>query len=310
MAAVGTRSPVEGLVSDTPRLSGAGEKLLVDVGSSKILVTLARPPAVPVERGDRVRFEAKLKKPVRYKNPGGFDYREWLARRGVFLSAYLEDPEDLTILGKEGGWRRGLDRFRDRIRGLLREKASPPASEFLSALLTGEAGGVGPEIRSDFQATGTAHLVAVSGQQIAVVGGAAYFLIRRLLARSERVLLTLSIRKTALGLSLIPVLFYTLFTGAPPSAVRACVLAAFIVVATAADRENDALNTLAAAALFIGVADLSAPFGSSFQLSFLAVLGILLFRKRMTAGRKRPRSGGSWTVGSSNPSGWPWGRRS
>lgn len=283
MAAVGTRRPVEGVVSEPPRLSGEGEKLVVIAGSSKILVTLRRPPAVPVERGDRVRFEAKLKKPIRYKNPGGFDYREWLARRGIFLSAYLEDPEDLTILGKEGGWRRVVDRFRDRVRGLLREEAPPPASEFLSALLTGEAGGVGPEIRADFQATGTAHLVAVSGQQIAVVGGAAYFLIRRLLARSERALLTVSVRKTALGLSLIPVLFYTLFTGAPSSAVRACVLAVFVALAAAADRENDALSTLAAAALLIGVASPSAPFGSSFQLSFLAVLGILLFRKRRPA---------------------------
>jgi competence protein ComEC len=268
---------IDGPVETTPR----GAKAVVKLSSGKILLTL---PSVPSwERGDRIRFETRVKRPRRYKNPGSFDYRNYLERKGILLTGFIERPEEVEVLSKGEEASGAIDRLRRKIVEGIDETVEEPAAGFLAALTVGDRSGMTDDLWNDFRNTGTAHLVAISGQHIGMVAGAFYLFFLWILKRSERLLLSFSVRRLAGLLALAPVVFYTVLAGSPPSAVRAAILAGLVVLAPFVGREIDFWSALAAAAIGISLFDPSAPFSASFQLSFLAVAGILLFRPRRDA---------------------------
>lgn len=284
---IGARATYEGVVSEAPRRSANGWKTVVgDVfpdGRLSILLTISQLPEPGLARGDRIRFTARLKRPTRYKNPGSFDYRAHLARRAVLLTGFIEEAGAVEVLSRGDGFLRSVDRVRESLRNRMSAAAPGAGGALLRALVLGDAGGITEDVYEDFRATGTSHLIAVSGQHIAVVGAAVFAVLFWLFKRSERLLLWMSARRLALSVSLIPVALYTLLAGSPPSAVRAAILAGLVALAAALNQRPDGLSALSAAAILIGVLDPAAPFSSSFQLSFLAVLGILMFRRTWRA---------------------------
>lgn len=284
---MGKRNSFEASILQSPVPGPRTTRLIVSVDGTKTSLQVEPSEAVTLERGDRIRFSARLKRPVHYQNPGGFDYRRFLERQGILLSGYVKEG-DLEVIAKGGGEAGSFVRMVDRVRrgiGILLERNLGEAETgFLKALLTGDRSGLSTETWESFRRTGTAHLVAISGQHIGMVGIASFAIFLWLLKRSRRLLLTLSVRKAALVLALVPILFYTVLAGSPPSAMRAALLATLVVLAVLSGRDLDPLSALAAAAIIIPILDLAAPFSASFQLSFLAVLGILLFRRRADAG--------------------------
>ncbi len=281
---VGVRATYEGVVAEAPRRSENGWKVVVkdvfpdDGEGVSVLLTVAEMSEPAPGRGDRIRFTARLKRPMRYKNPGSFDYRAHLARRGVLLTGFVEEPAEVEVLSRGGGFLRSVDRLRDFLRERMVSAAPGPGGGLVRALVLGDVGGITEEVYEDFRVTGTSHLIAVSGQHIVIVGAVAFAVLFWVFRRSERLLLKTSARRLALGLALVPIGFYTLLAGSPPSAVRAMILAGLVALAAALNRRPDGLSALAAAAIVIGSLDPAAPFSASFQLSFLAVLGIILFR--------------------------------
>ncbi len=272
---VGQKTTLEGIVTEAVERTEFGARVVVD---GKILLSF---PFVPdLERGDRVRFQTRLKLPKRYQNPGAFDYRRYLERQGILLTGFVGESGKMEILVRSHPRGVTIDRLRKGITGLLRRSLPPSEAGFLNALLVGDRSGIDPEIWDHFQRTGTVHLIAISGQHLGIVGLVFFALFLWILKRSERLMLTLSVKKTSLLLSLIPVIFYTRLAGSPPSAQRAMILAVFIALVPFVRREVDWLSALAVAAIGISLFDPSAPFSASFQLSFLAVLGIFFFRRK------------------------------
>ena len=82
---------------------------------------------------------------------------------------------------------------------------SDPVRGFLLALLLGDRGGLTPELWESFQKTGTAHLIAISGQHVGMVAGCFALILLWLLKRSTRLMLLLSVRRLALFLALIQI---------------------------------------------------------------------------------------------------------
>jgi len=164
----------------------------------------------------------------------------------------------------------------------MRAEGARPAGErgearrFLNALAFGDRTGLTPSLWNDFQKTGTAHLIAISGQHVALVVSFFYLLILWGLKRSVRLMLTLSVKRAALLLSLPVAVAYVLVAGSPPSAVRALIMLAVGVFAYWLRRDFDIYSALALAAILLVSLDRSTLFSASFQLSFLAVLGIAL----------------------------------
>ncbi len=280
---MGDEVTLEGVITDSLQRNENGAKAVVGslrtveglVLEGKILLTL---PFVPRwERGDHLQFTTRPRKAHHYQNPGAFDYRRFLERRGIVVTGFVKNREDAQVVLKDTPFLASIDRLRNVITSLFYKSLPQDEAGFLSTLIVGERSAISDQIWSDFQKTGTSHLLSISGQHIGIVGVFFYALILWLLKRSERLMLLFSTRKIARLLTLVPIFFYTLLAGSPAPALRASILAVFIALAPFVRREVDRVSALAGGALLITFLDPSAPFSVSFQLSFLAVLGLLIF---------------------------------
>lgn len=142
-----------------------------------------------------------------------------------------------------------------------------PTTRVYQALVLGQRRGLEPDQKADFRDTGTAHLFAISGLHVGLVGVFLLGLFRTLgLGDGARVVLTLLV-----------LLFYVLLTGAAPSAVRAYLMLAFFVAAKVVDRGYRPESALAASALAVLLFAPEQLFSLGFQLSYTVVLSILVF---------------------------------
>ena len=277
--------------------------------SGALRVTI-REPVAGLRSGDRVACLAKLKEIHNFNNPGGFNYRRYLAFRGIYASASVS-RESLVIRlhpGKTCSLGHAIDHSRRAVSSLI-DKATSEDPEtgstgqrangmrsaecgvrnagqgdvrgIIKALLIGDRSEVSREIRDVFNRIGTAHLLAISGLHIGIVATLAFLGFRFVLARSQRVLLAAWPAKGAALLSLFPVLFYGLLAGMSPATQRAVIMVMVFLMALLFERERDTINTLALAALVILVISPTALFEISFQLSFTAVFAILYMLKRL-----------------------------
>ncbi|MFH1673935.1 MAG: DNA internalization-related competence protein ComEC/Rec2 [Pseudomonadota bacterium] len=263
-----------GLVVEVEALSRAGQRYRV-CGRLRLTV---RGVVSDVYRGNTVAFLGRLKAPRNFNNPNGFDYKQYLAFRGIWVTSYLDDPTlFVRIRGKEApivlkmlqGTRKAGSEL---ITAATRDE---DAQGTLKALLLGDRGGISSDLREVFNRTGLGHLLAISGLHIGMVGAFFFFLFRILLSRSERLLLAGTVSKWGACLTILPVLFYGLLVGMSPSTQRAVIMVLVFLIAIILEKEHHPINTLAVAAFIILIVAPVSLFDISFQLSFIAVFSIL-----------------------------------
>jgi competence protein ComEC len=235
-----------------------------------------------LKRGDRVIFMARLKEPRNFGNPGGFDYEWWLKNKGVFVTGYVKEgflvkikEGDRGPLSRIGAWRGGIRTFID--------SSDLENSGILKALLIGERAGIPEDIKEVFIRAGAAHILAISGLHVGLVAYFAYAVILWLLKRSEGLMLALNVKKVAAVSAMAPVLLYAAIAGFSVSTQRAVIMVGAFIFTMLIDREKDLYNTLALAALVILLVSPGSVWDASFQLSFLAVLGIIYLVPGLTA---------------------------
>jgi competence protein ComEC len=247
--------------------------------SGAVRVTV-REPVAGLRSGDRVACLGRLKKIRNFNNPGGFNYRRYLAFRGISASASVcrgsfvirLQPTKICRLGH------ATDHSRQAVSSLIDKATSEDPAEargVMKALLIGDRSEISPRIRDVFTRIGTAHLLAISGLHIGIVATIAFLSFRFVLTRFERVLLAAWSTKGAALLGLFPVLFYGFLAGMSPATQRAVIMVTVFLIALLFEREQDTINTLALAALVILIISPTALFEISFQLSFAAVFAIL-----------------------------------
>lgn len=226
--------------------------------------------------GDRLRLWLRLRAPRNPGNPGEFDYEGFLSRRRIYLTGYLESDEGVELLGREGrGFWSRISRLRGRIRDFLGSSLPQDQAALMRALVIGERGGIGKATRESFTVAGVAHLLAISGLHVGMLGLAVFVLVRFLGSFSISLMLRFSLPKLAASVALLAVFFYAALAGGMIPTVRAAVMAAVYVIAVLLDREDELLSSLCIAALVIGLYWPGAVMDVSFQLSFLAVLSII-----------------------------------
>jgi competence protein ComEC len=303
VAAVGIVLALAGLWWGALRLDVMRESaLLVELGESgpaRLVVTgPARPTPwavhVPAEisvfRGERLRERVLLMLPVGRSPPrgailetvvrvtepraaeraGGFDERAWLARQGIHVvlrgSAWHQ-------VGSRGGVAGSGDRLRDRIEQAVGRGSDGVRRALVLGVVLGEDEGLPEPVKQDFRASGLAHLLAVSGQNVAYIALGVYglgWLLR--LSRVVRELLTLG-----------AIAGYVLAVGWQPSVVRAGVAGALASLAWLAARPRDRWHFLALGALVLLVWAPTSLLEPGFQLSFAAVAGIFVGVPRLRA---------------------------
>jgi len=222
-------------------------------------------PRQPFGYGERLRFPAKLLPPHNFRNPGAFDYAGYLAQDGIIALGSTKS-EAVELLPGFAGNRFELWRTRVRRNLLARIHAlwKPDEAALIDAMLIGENSFLGRETLTDFQRTGTYHVLVISGLKVAVLALVMFWLLRRLrvsdiAASATTILLTVA---------------YALLTDVGAPVWRATLMLALYLGARLLYRRKSILNTIGAAALALLIVDPTALLGASFQLSFLCVLVI------------------------------------
>lgn len=225
-----------------------------------------------LEYGDLVAFEFRLKKIQPNANPLAFDFASYMKHKGIGRSQYLHEYQwrKLGSQPQSVFWSFALQ-TRQKLADLIQScHLSPNSTALLNAMLLGERENFPPDLKQYFSAAGLSHILAVSGLHMGVVA----FLIYLLLYPLSR--FTASQKPRAL-LTLLFLWLYACITGLSPSAIRACIMASFLLTAIILDRRNSSLNALFAAAFFMLLYDTNLAFDAGFQMSFSAVAAILLF---------------------------------
>jgi competence protein ComEC len=214
--------------------------------------------------GDEVWLRGRLTVPQEATNPGGFDYRAYLARRGIFTILIARRPNDLRSNGvSHSSW---VGKAAFAVRTMIQNATTASLSTHDAALMNGLLLSVQHRIpvrtRTAFMRTGTVHILSVSGMHITVLS---VFLVAVLL-------LVRAPHPAACAASVVLIWLFTLAAGASEPAVRSAIIATLFYMASFVGRTGEPFHALAAAAFGILLWTPGALYDAPFQLSFTMTL--------------------------------------
>lgn len=227
--------------------------------------------------GQNIRFPARLNNFKNFNNPGQYDYRSAMKYRGFSCGATISDGRRIVIMGRDfpGLFTELLEKARGPVRELFKKNLAPQNSALLTALILGERQGIDPPLRELFNNTGLGHILAVSGLHIGLVAWLVFSVSTLISSFSYKLSLSADIRRLSAIVSCLPVILYTIISGFQISGQRAMIMVIVYLFSIILGREKDVWSSLALAALIILGLDPTSIFTASFQLSFIAVTGIL-----------------------------------
>jgi len=219
--------------------------------------------------GSVIRARGLIKTPPESEE---FSYREYLARQDIhsIMNVYqatllpFNEANPLAALlfrAKKGLLQRTYRLFPD------------PEASLMAGILLGEDRGMTVALTEAFKNTGTSHIIAISGFNIAIIAGIFLTLFSRLFGK-----------RIGGVLSILAIVGYTILVGADPSVVRAAIMGTLSILAAQAGRRNFALNTLLGVAFIMACVNPLILGDVGFQLSFAATLGLVLYAQSMQDG--------------------------
>jgi len=238
----------------------------VDTGSGDLPVEgelLVRVfPNETYQYGERIRIRGKLATPPENEE---FSYRDYLARQGVH--SYMSQTE-VTRLPGEGGnpVKKAIYALKDRALENIYLIFPDPEASLLAGILLGVDTGLPRDLQQAFKDTGTAHIIAISGFNIAIIAGLFFTFFSRILGQLRGSIVAI------LGIAL-----YTFLVGADAAVVRAAIMGGLALLIRLLGRRNDGLNALMLSAVIMAIFNPFIPWDVGFQLSFFATLGLILY---------------------------------
>jgi len=241
----------------------------------KVSVTVYK-NIVDLEPGRRIRFPATLRPFQNFNNPGRYEYEGIMRLRGYSCRASVSDGRYIVPMGRgdSGLLMKAMESARAPIRRFINDNLSERNGAVYRALILGEMQGIDNDLREPFNITGLGHVLSVSGMHVGLVAAVCFALFRFLFSRSYSLMLRMDIRKLAAVVTCICVYGYTFIAGFQVSAKRAMIMAITYLLSMVIGREKDPWSTLALAAVIVLALDPNDLFNISFQLSFIAVIGI------------------------------------
>ncbi|MCK9425643.1 MAG: DNA internalization-related competence protein ComEC/Rec2 [Ignavibacteriaceae bacterium] len=214
--------------------------------------------------GNVVSIKGVYNKGKNTRNPGEFDYRTYLLKKGITGFLSVKNPKDVEILRSTiSPFPSLIFSVRKSIAEKIDELHKPQAVGLIKGLLLGDKSEIDNETKMEFINSGVAHVLAVSGQQVGFI--AVIFII--LFGRVNIYLRT--------ALTVVTLILFLLITGFQAAVLRATIMAFVVFAASLSNREFNAWNSIAIAALVILVMDVNQLFDPGFQLSFVAVLATI-----------------------------------
>ena len=242
---------------------------------------VSAPPLDAPRVGTQVVVRGRLREPRALQNPGTWNRPRQLAAEGIFRQMHLSDPAHLVLMPSNEAPSL-LERLRAGVRRRLQGLAPATRAIYL-AMLLGDQGEITQEMRRQFSRTGTSHLLAISGLHLGTLAGLTYLVVFWLLRRFPWLLLRINAMKVATVAAAVPVAAYAQLAGGSPATQRAEVMILAYLLLVLLGRPREVWSALALAALVLLTLSPLLLFSISFQLSFVAVAGLLLFLPRWFA---------------------------
>ena len=243
-------------------------------GNGKVIIYLQKDSLSNLLNvGDLISFEPKLENVPPPKNPNEFDFRKYLSFHLIHQQAFLRSNNWKLI---QQAPTTGIFKFANDSRKYLIKTLEEKGIEgkelaVASALILGYKDSIDAQLKSAYSSAGAMHVLAVSGLHVGVI----FFIFNFIFSFFEKIKYGHIIK----GVLLIIILWsYALLTGLSPSVMRAATMFTFIVAAKMIDRNSSFFNTLAASALVLLIYNPLLIMEVGFQLSYLAVIGIVIIQ--------------------------------
>ncbi len=305
LASLETEHPVElhGVIAAPVRQTPYGVIALVEVNSfisqgmrqlihGRIRLTWRKPDGALVD-GDQVSVTTRLREPYGTLNPGGFHYGNYLKQKGIHAVATVSGPQAIHVLSSSGSTiEKGIfgliDQWRQAIHHAARASLSNPSLGLFLGMILGEQSYIEQDIRDAFMASGTVHILSISGSHLGLLAFVVFAVVKWSIHRFptpwlERLSLYLTATQCSVLVTLPIVTFYMLLAGAEMATVRSWIMIVVCCVGLWLERERNLITALALAALLMVLSHPEAIHDISFQLSYLSVAAIgmvLLARKK------------------------------
>lgn len=230
-----------------------------------LLLAKVSPASAPVggwRYGDRVRVEGQLQTPPEDET---FSYRAYLERQGIH--SYMGKADARFLLHGQGNpLLAALYALRQRALETIYRIYPDPEASLLAGILLGIETGIPQSVQEAFKNTGTSHLIAISGFNIAIIAGLFATLFGKLLG----------VRRGSVA-AILGIAAYTILVGASASVLRAAIMGCLGLIAHQVGRRQAAVNSLVFTAALMSLFNPYTPWDIGFQLSFAATLGLVLY---------------------------------
>jgi competence protein ComEC len=224
---------------------------------------------VGLSTGDAVEAVGRFYRPGPRVNPGGFDFREYLARRNLHVALACDQPEALQRLGRTrslGTWMaRWRDRVRQRVERVLNDSLDPSTAGLGVALLLGTRSNMDSDLREAFAESGSMHLLAISGANVVVYSGVLWALTAFVTGR----------RRLRLAVLMVGLPAYLWLADWQSPVFRAVVMLELVLWSQWRGRPVQGWNSLGVAGVAGWLVNPQDLFDVGAQLSFLAVAGLI-----------------------------------
>jgi competence protein ComEC len=209
-------------------------------------------------------------------NPGGFNYARYCSFQNISYQAFLADDAFITLPTTSTNWfDEALINTRTKVLSILRNNIKEPDElSVAEALLIGYRDDLDRDLVQSYSNTGVVHIIAISGLHLGMIYGLLLLLFKPFARfRATKIIKPITILLVLWGFSFI--------AGAAPSILRSAVMFTFIVVGETMDKRTNMYNSLAASAFLLILINPFALWDVGFQLSYTAVLSIVVFQKHI-----------------------------
>ena len=230
--------------------------------------------AFALRYGDLIAIAAPIGEVSPPKNPEEFDYRAYLMRKGITGQRFLRDEDWIDLQTNRANPVYAFSfRFRDRMLASL-EHCGVKDKEFgvAAAILLGYDESLADDVRKNYVAAGSMHILCVSGMHVGIIYLLASFLLGFLNRKKWHKVLKHC-------LLLVLVWFYALIAGLSPSILRSAMMISFVILGEMMRRKGFAINSIAASAFILLCINPYNLFEIGFLLSYVAVIGIVVLHK-------------------------------
>jgi len=240
--------------------------------SGKVLLYVSKSDSVslPWQVGDRIVINGAPQEIRPPANPGEFDFKRYLSFKNISHQHFVKNGEVRLVRTDP---HRGLMSYAQRARAwsmavLHRYLPGERERAIAEALILGVTDGIDNNLQNAYAASGAMYVLAVSGMHVGVIYGIVLFLLRPLDRYSWG-------KWTTAVVSLLVLWSFAFVTGLSPSVLRAVTMFSFLAISRPFQRPTNIYNTLAASVLLLLLYDPFLILSVGFQLSYMAVLGIV-----------------------------------